>query len=154
MIKIRPASLDDLPTLLAFEQGIIEAERPFCPEMQQDKFHYYDLAELINKDNAEVLVAEAEGKLVASGYAEIRIARQYLNHGKISYLGFMYVDPEWRGQGLNQKIVGALFDWSHKQGVDQFVLDVFSDNTSAVKAYEKLGFKPLLTEMILHRPES
>lgn len=152
MTIIRTAKYEDLPTLLQFEQGVIEAERPFCPDMQQEKFHYYDLAELLNKDTAEAIVAEEDGQLVGAGYAEIRETRHYYKHDKISYLGFMYVLPEWRGQGINQRIMDALFQWSHQQGIEHFVLDVFSGNASAIKAYEKVGFKPLLTEMILHKP--
>ena len=31
---VRKATLDDLPTLLLFEQGVIEAERPFDPTIK------------------------------------------------------------------------------------------------------------------------
>ena len=149
---IRLARLDDLPALLEFEQGIIDAERPFCLPMQQGQFHYYDLAQKITADDVQVLVAEAEGKLVASGFAEIRDARHYHNHNKVGYLGFMYVIPQWRGKGLNQQITDRLIAWCQKQGVENFLLTVFSANDAAIKAYEKSGFQPLLTEMILHRP--
>ena len=156
MITIRTAKHEDLPSLLEFEQGVIAAERPFCSDMQDEKFHYYDIAELLAREQAHVVVAEVEDndkkQLVAAGYADIREARHYYTYDKISYLGFMYVSPQWRGQGLNKLIMNALFDWSHKQGLEHFVLDVFSDNEPAKKAYEKVGFKAHLTEMVLHKP--
>jgi RimJ/RimL family protein N-acetyltransferase len=34
-----------------------------------------------------------------------------------------------------------------EQGVTDFYLDVYADNPSAIRAYEKLGFKPNLVEM-------
>lgn len=156
MITVRTANTKDLPTLLEFEQGVIAAERPFCPNMQDEHFHYYDIAELMAREQTYVVVAEVEENheklLVAAGYADIREAKHYYTYDKISYLGFMYVSPKWRGQGLNKLIMDALFDWSHQQGLEHFVLDVFSDNEPAQKAYEKVGFKPHLTEMILHKP--
>lgn len=156
MITVRIAKTKDLSTLLEFEQGVIAAERPFCSNMQDGKFHYYDIAELMARNQTHLVVAEVEDdgekQLVAAGYADIRDARHFQTHDKISYLGFMYVSPKWRGQGLNKLIMDALFDWSHKQGLEHFVLDVFSDNEPAQKAYEKVGFKSHLTEMILHKP--
>ena len=57
-IHIRKATLEDLPYLLKFEQGIIAAERPFDETLVSEKFHYYDLAERI-KDVREELGADA-----------------------------------------------------------------------------------------------
>ena len=42
-ITVRPATLADLPTLLRFEQGVIAAERPMDPTIQDGPIHYYDL---------------------------------------------------------------------------------------------------------------
>ena len=57
-ILIRKATPDDLPALLKFEQGIIEAERPFDETLVTEAFHYYDLAARIRDHDAEVVVAE------------------------------------------------------------------------------------------------
>lgn len=150
-IIFRTAILDDLPVLLDFEQAIIDAERPFCPPMQQDTFHYYDLSQKIKAPDVEVLVVEVDGQLVASGYIEIRDARHYHDHDKVGYLGFMYVVPEWRGKGLNQQLMDKLIVWGQEHGVEDFMLTVFSSNKAAIRAYEKSGFQPLLTEMVLNK---
>lgn len=160
MFNIRTATLNDLPTLLQFEQAVIEAERPYCPNMQETPFLYYDLQAMINRDCTEVMVAEIVDQasqttqLVASGYADIRDDRHYLTHDKIGYLGFMYVIPESRGQGVNHLIIDALIKWSHTKGIEHFVLDAFAENTAALRAYEKLGFQPGLLQMRLHKPQS
>lgn len=41
--RVRIATLKDLPTLLAFEQGVIEAERPFDPTIKAGNINYYDI---------------------------------------------------------------------------------------------------------------
>jgi ribosomal protein S18 acetylase RimI-like enzyme len=40
--------------------------------------------------------------------------------------------------------------WARTMGVSDFYLDVYAQNQSAVKAYEKFGFKANLIEMKMH----
>ena len=146
-VIIRKATHDDLPTLLLFEQGVISAERPFDPTLKEGEIHYYDLHQMISASHIELLVAEIDGKLVGSGYARIEDAKPYLQHKQHAYLGFMYVEPEYRGQGINKAIIEALEAWSILQGIDEMRLDVYDINSFAVKAYEKAGFVKHLLNM-------
>lgn len=145
-ITIRKATLNDMDTLLRFEQGVIEAERPMDSTLDED-IHYYDLNQLITAPHIELLVAEKAGNLVASGYARIESAKPYLKHDQHAYLGFMYVIPESRGQGINQLIIEGLKIWSAKQGVTELRLDVYETNHGAIRAYEKVGFVKHMIEM-------
>ncbi|WP_338039030.1 GNAT family N-acetyltransferase [Maribacter litopenaei] len=111
MITIREAEINDLQTLLKFEQEIITAERPMDPTIRKDKVHYYDLGKLITSDEAQVLVACSGPQVIASGYALIKEARHYLDHSRYGYLGFMYTLPEFRGLGINGKIIEGLKKW-------------------------------------------
>ena len=148
-ITIRSATLDDLPILLHFEQGIITAERPFDVTIKEDPVSYYDLKQMILDDNSCVIVAEVDSKVVSSGYAISKRARHYLNHEYYAYLGFMYTDPEYRGRGINALIVEELKKWSNLKGFQEIRLTVYSDNLPAIKAYEKMGFKKHIIEMRL-----
>ncbi|MDC6384348.1 MULTISPECIES: GNAT family N-acetyltransferase [Flavobacteriaceae] len=148
-IHIRRGTLEDLPTLLQFEQEIIRAERPFDVTIKEGHVSYYDLAQMVQDTEAHVVVAEADGKLVASGYAIPKKARHYLDHDWYAYLGFMYTDPEYRGLGINAKIVDELKQWSVQKGFKEIRLTVYSDNLPAIKAYEKVGFKKHIIEMRL-----
>lgn len=149
-IEIRQALVRDLPSLLELEQGIIEAERPYNENLIEGKFHYYDLQELIENEKSVVLVAESGGKIVGSGYAQIRPSKSYYDHGDHSYLGFMFVDPAYRGRGINQTIIDGLISWSKEKGITAVYLDVYADNQAAVRAYEKAGFCKSLIEMKLN----
>jgi len=42
-IITRTATLEDLDTLLDFEQGVIAAERPLDPTIKKGDIHYYNL---------------------------------------------------------------------------------------------------------------
>lgn len=144
---IRKATLSDKPTLLQFEQGVIDAERPCDPTLTCENTIYYDIDEMIRAPHIELLVAEVNGRLAGCGYARIESSKQYLQHRQHAYLGFMYVTPEHRGKGINQKIMEALKDWSVGQGVHELRLEVYVQNESAIKAYEKIGFVRHMYEM-------
>lgn len=147
-VVIRPANLRDLETLLAFEQAIIEAERPFDDTIRAGPdVRYYDLEALITSPDAEVVVAECDSQVIGAGYARIEASEPYLKHRKHSYLGFMYVIEEHRGKGVNGKIVEALEAWSVAQGVSEMQLEVYTDNTAARNAYEKSGYTSMILTM-------
>jgi len=150
----RKATLEDIPILLDFEQGIIKAERPFDPTIKDSKISYYNIAELINNEDSEVFVVEKNNQIVASGYAKIKGDRHYLKHDKIGYLGFMFVHKEHRGQGLNKLIINELLKWCKERSIFEIRLDVYEDNLTAIKAYKKVGFKKHMINMRLNLNDS
>ncbi len=146
-ILIRKATFADLPILLEFEQGIIEAERPFDETLKPEKISYYNLSNLIELDNSEVIVAEIDSEIVSSGYAKIKVAETFLDHDKYAYLGFMYTKPEHRGKKINALIIEELKKWSLTKNILEVRLQVYDENISAIKAYEKVGFKKDMVTM-------
>lgn len=148
-VKIRKATLDDIAVLLEFEQGVIKAERPFDVTLDEDPITYYDLEELIVSDDASLVVAEIDGAIISSGYALVKPARHYLNHKFYSYLGFMYTLPKYRGRGVNTRIIEELKQWSYSKGLKEIRLTVYDENSIAIRAYEKVGFKKHIIEMRL-----
>jgi GNAT superfamily N-acetyltransferase len=149
-IKIREAHIDDLPAILAFEQGVVAAERPCNNKIKPGTVHYYDLAALIGSDQSRVLVAADDNLLVGTGHATIKTSLDYYVHDRHAYLGLMYVEPDYRGQGIIQDILSQLLQWARDEGVNDFYLDVYTANEPAVRAYEKFGFRSNLVEMRLH----
>lgn len=147
---IREATKADLTTLLEFEQGIVDAERPFDSTLIEGEIHYYNLDYLIDSPDATLQVAEENNEVVASGYALIKESgKPYYNFKKYAYLGFMFVKPEHRGKGVNQLILDQLLGWTKEKGISEVRLDVYDQNEPAVRAYEKAGFEPLLLTMRL-----
>ncbi|HEY0457570.1 MAG TPA: GNAT family N-acetyltransferase [Pyrinomonadaceae bacterium] len=152
VLIVRKAEFSEIDILLEFEQDIIEAERPFDSTLKEGKIHYYDLERLVLSPDSAVFVAVTGDEIVGSGYARSRKAENYLKHEKFAYLGFMYVKPEHRGKGVNRRILEALEDWSAAQDITELRLEVYNDNSVAVKAYEKAGFKANLLEMRMEIP--
>ncbi|MGY0038678.1 GNAT family N-acetyltransferase [Pedobacter sp. NJ-S-72] len=146
-ITIRRATPGDLDILLKFEQGVVEAERPFNPTLKDSGVHYYNINEMITADHIELLVALSGNEVIGCGYSRIENAKPYIKYERHAYLGFMYVVPACRGKGVNKAILDDLTTWSRAQGVTELRLEVYSDNLIAVKAYEKAGFTNLYTHM-------
>jgi RimJ/RimL family protein N-acetyltransferase len=144
---VRKAILEDLPTLLQFEQGLIAAERPMDSTIKDGKISYYDISLFIKNDHSDVFVVELNSEIVASGYAKIMDDRPYLKHDKQGYLGFMFVPEEHRGNGYNKLIMDALVNWCKEREIYELRLDVYDQNPSAIRAYEKAGFKSHLINM-------
>ena len=146
---VRKATLKDIPVLLKFEQGLIEAERPMDTTIKDGEISYYDITEFIKNSNSELLVVELNSEIVASGYAKIKTDRHYLKHNKQGYLGFMFVPEKHRGNGYNKLIINALIEWCKTKKVNEIRLDVYEKNPSAITAYKKAGFKKHLINMRL-----
>ena len=145
----RPATIDDLDILYRFEQDIISAERPFNETLKTGKINYYDLREMLASPNVHIVLALDGQKIIGSGYARIEYGKPYLQHSQHSYLGFMFVEPNYRGKGVNNTIIEALKEWSISQGIYELRLHVYNDNEAAIRAYEKAGFEKHLLEMRL-----
>jgi len=146
-VIIRAASKTDLPQLLVFEQGVIAAERPFASNLKEGDITYYDIGQLIRNDDALLLIAEDNDKLVGAGYAKILPSKAYKKYSHYAYLGFMYVDPNERGKGINKMIIDELTNWAKSKNIKEMILDVYDDNEAAIRAYQKVGFKKNLVEM-------
>lgn len=149
-VKICKANIDDLDTLKVFEQEVIKYERPFAPNLKNDPISYYDLLDLIQREDALLLIAKKNQEIIGSGYGLIQKSAPYKKPDRFVYLGFMFVLPSYRGQGINGKIIQQLLEWASKNSITEIQLDVYSENTSAINAYKKLGFQPDLLKMRLN----
>jgi ribosomal protein S18 acetylase RimI-like enzyme len=146
-IFIRKATIEDIPILKQFEQGIIEAERPFCPILKPDPLYYYDLPEMLNNPLIDLIVAVVNDTPVACGYARIEQSKHYYIPEQYAYLGMMYVTPEHRGKKINAMIIDSLKKLVAQRGIKELWLEVFSSNHSAIKAYQKAGFEDHMIQM-------
>ena len=152
-IITRKALIDDLDVLLGFERGIIATERPFDPTLKDGEIHYYDIAYMITAPNVEVIVAEYNNELIGSGYARIEDSKAFLKHPQHAFLGFMFVKPEFRGRGVNNKIIQALKQWAVDKNIYELRLEVYNEKQAAIKDYEKIGFKKNLIQMRMGLPD-
>ena len=139
MIIIRKATIEDLPVLLEFEQGVLNAERPMDKTLKASKTYYYDIPNLISDSMVELVIAEINGIIAGCGYARIKKARDCFQFNQFSYLGFMFTKEDFRGKGINHSIMNYLYNWSLSKGIYEVRLEVYPTNIAAIKSYEKSG---------------
>ena len=147
---IRAADNNDLARLKELEQLVISYERAFDPSLKTTPTHYYDIPAFIADEDTLLAVVEEGDQIIACGYAQLRRSKEAYTHAQHAYLGFIAVAPTHRGQGINQKLMDKLFEWSRSRGVTDVVFEVYSANESAIKAYRKAGFEPVISQMRLH----
>lgn len=150
-IDIRAATTDDIIVLRGFEQKLISVEREFDAELKSSDAIYYELENLVSDNDSYLVVAESSGEVIGSGYGQLRESKSCFDTGKLCYLGFVFVDDSCRGLGVAKQIIDEVCNWSEERGVTYFLLEVYSENKTAVQAYEKLGFESLSVTMELRR---
>ncbi len=70
-------------------------------------------------------------------------------------MGILIGDPDWRGRGVAPEVIAASAHWLRDhRGIREIVLGVALDNTAAIRAYEKQGFRVEPTRHIAAKPEA
>jgi RimJ/RimL family protein N-acetyltransferase len=58
----------------------------------------------------------------------------------------VYVRPAWRGLHLAEELITICIEWAKARGAEIVKLGVMTDNTSAIRCYERCGFTVYGTE--------
>lgn len=58
-----------------------------------------------------------------------------------AHLHSMWVAPTYRGQGIGEELIEAVFQWAKSKGFKQVILDVVENNQNAISLYKRMGFK-------------
>ena len=146
-ISLRTANLNDLETLLEFEQGVVIAEKPLDPFLGEGQLNYYNIPALISEKNIHFLVAVSNKEVVACGYIRIDNSKIYQKNPQHGYIGFMFVKPSFRGQKISKLILDSLKIWAKEKNLKELRLDVYNNNLGAIKVYERFGFTKILVNM-------
>jgi RimJ/RimL family protein N-acetyltransferase len=107
-------------------------------EVLNPKFMFETFIESDSPDHV-MFGAFDQGRLIGiTGFN--RMARQRAMHrGEIVQV---YVDSDYRGQNLGEKLIRQALDYAfHLEGIEQVQLSVIAGNQTAMRLYEKLGFK-------------
>lgn len=125
-IRIQPATLADLPALIALEEITFDSDR-----ISRRSFRRW----LAHPKHSALLVAK-QG-LDLAGYALI-----FLHQGtRLARLYSIAVSENFRGQRIGQQLLEAAEKVACDAGRVYMRLEVRKDNIGAIKLYEKLGYQ-------------
>jgi putative acetyltransferase len=133
-LLIRPVRVEDAAALNDLRRRDAVAEMmPWFPSERESvtRKHLESFG-----PNDHVLVAEADGRVVAQAELHVR-------DGKLRHTGWIAIavhDAFW-GRGIGRALIERLLDLADRWlGLVRVDLDVAADNKRAVDLYEKLGF--------------
>jgi len=122
---IRPATPDDLPSLLEIEAAAFSQDR-----ISRRNFHH-----LLTRANAVCLFDERAGRL--RGYAAVLFRRG----SRYARLYSIAVDPQCRGQGVGERLLAAAEQECRKRRCTALRLEVKPRNTRARRLYKRVGYR-------------
>ncbi len=124
-IRIRPVREEDLSALVALEQACFTSDR-----LSRRSFRRW-----IQSSHRAFLVAESGNALV--GYGLIL----FLKGTILARLYSIAIDPAWRGAGIARQLLCAGEAEAEEHGCVFLRLEVSTDNISAIRLYESLGYQ-------------
>ena len=151
-VKIREATLKDIEVLDNLQNKLGQYEKNFHPFIKKKgRIMYHtlkDLRELIKSKNALVLLAEINEKVIGSGFCRIlKNTADWSVYSKRAIIRQVFVEEKYRRRDIGKRIIDKLVDWLHKRKIYDIRVMVLSENSNALKAYHKYGFKEYVFEM-------
>ena len=126
--QLRLDALQNHPT--AFGQDYAEASsRPRS---------YWEEALTINDEEKAIFLAEHDRQLVGMIGLHRRLSSKSMHSANI---WGVYVSPEWRGKHIAGALIRSCREWAKAKGVIVVKLGVLANNQSAIRCYERCGFK-------------
>jgi N-acetylglutamate synthase-like GNAT family acetyltransferase len=124
---IRPATEADAPALTALINLAFQVERFF---LDSDRL---DLAEVLDRlRKGFFLIEEADSRMIACVYVELR--------GDRAYLGLLSVEPAIQRGGLGKRLVDAAEEFARASGSRHMDLNVVNLREELPPFYRKLGY--------------
>jgi ribosomal protein S18 acetylase RimI-like enzyme len=131
--RAKPTDLGNLLDLL--EKQFREHQIPFDAEEQISA-----LGQLLDREDLGlVLLVEEEDQTI--GFGVISFAWTLEHGGKSAWLDELYVQPEYRNEGLGSMIVAQALQEAKRSGCRALDLEVNAGNSRAERLYERHGFK-------------
>jgi GNAT superfamily N-acetyltransferase len=138
-IHIRPATPDDVATILAFIRELADYEKLSHAVVASEELLHEHLFGA--QPAAEVLIGECDGAPV--GYALFfRTFSTFLARPGL-YLEDVYVQPPFRGRGLGKALLKALAQLAVARGYGRVEWSVLNWNAPSIAFYQSLGAEPL-----------
>ncbi|MEW5991207.1 MAG: GNAT family N-acetyltransferase [Chloroflexota bacterium] len=146
-VESRPATLADFEAMVDLDQASAEHHAAIDPEAWEVPDRAGS-ADFLRRRQAEdpsrqTIVATVDGRVV--GMVEIAIVLTGVAGGAMrrvrsADLGIVVL-PEWRGQGIGDRLMQAAETWAREHGAERMILDVSAANEGARRFYERLGYE-------------
>ncbi|ENV02410.1 MULTISPECIES: GNAT family N-acetyltransferase [Acinetobacter] len=138
-MKVRVATLDDIPTLVEFGKSFMSEapnyrDREYIPEKAAE--HYKELLK-----NGVIFVVE-HNEHVCGGFAG-GIGKEWFNNQRIAFDYVMYVIPEFRKTKIAYMLVDAFINWCKLMKADRIQCGTTTgiESLGCIRLYKHFGFR-------------
>jgi ribosomal-protein-alanine N-acetyltransferase len=132
MISYRAAIQLDLPVLVSMER-VLFADSPWSMGQFKEEFK--------GVPNSRHFLVATNGADEIVGYAAVLVVAPGIEADVLT----VAVLPEYARQGIATHFMGELEKWSKEKQALAMMLEVGTENTSAIALYEKLGYQTIAT---------
>lgn len=145
-LKLRRAEERDIPTIsrLLYQVHKVHSDvRPDLFKKGAKKYTDDELRQILSDSRRPIFVAERDGAVL--GYA-FCIHQQHVNDNNMTEIKTLYiddlcVDEAARGGHTGSALYEHVLEYARERGYYNVTLNVWADNTGALKFYEKLGMR-------------
>ena len=144
---VRFAHEGDIPGMIRLLQQVGEVHHQIRPDLFRSGAQKYDeaaLKDLLSDENRPILIGELDGQVAGYAFCILQITKDdpVLMDRKVLYIDDLCVEESLRGQGVATEVYQKTLAFARELGCDAVTLNVWCGNDSAMKFYEKSGFKP------------
>ena len=147
-IVYRKATEQDIPGIVELWEAFIDfhkARDPFFSRSRQGSGNFGKfILENINKDDAVVYVAEANGAVVAHILASIQNYPPVFEIRKYGLINDLAVTSDYRRKGIGEHLFGLAREWFAEKGMQRIEIEVATSNEVSTSFWEKMAFKPYI----------
>jgi len=138
-VVLRTPRWEDLDDLLELVNSLVDERAEIGKDEKTSRDEEIDwlsgLLARLEKDKTFFLVAEVEGRVIAS--SDINRQKGYQKH--VGVVGIV-IKKGFRELGIGTAIMQALVEQAKKMGMEVLTLTAFVSNKRAIHVYEKVGF--------------
>lgn len=135
--------IDIINKLLYQVHKVHSDARPDIFKPGAKKYTDEELRVLISQDNTPIFVAEKDGTVAGYAFCVYKqlISDNNMTDIKTLYIDDLCVDENKRGCRIGQSLYEYVVNYAKENGFYNVTLNVWADNSAAVKFYEKIGLK-------------
>lgn len=143
-VTVRRAQEQDIPVIVKLLYQVHKVHSDARPDLFRAGARKYtdeQLKGILKNDKTPVFVAERDGQVI--GYA-FCIHQQFVNNNNMTdvktlYIDDLCVDRDARGGHIGTQLYEYVVAYAKQHGYYNVTLNVWADNTDAVKFYQKIG---------------
>jgi ribosomal protein S18 acetylase RimI-like enzyme len=152
-MTVRKADDADLPALGRLGALLMRVHYDFdprrfmAPGQDPERGYAWFLGTQLGREDAAVLVAEADGAILGYVYVGIEPQSWKELRDEAGYVHDIVVDPDRRRHGVAAALMEAALAWLRARGMPRVVLWTAHGNAAAQRIFDRIGFRPTMLEM-------